>query len=131
MEAIVETKAETILQFIRGLRDSLFVSVEEGTWAVLLHGSAPASRRASAESCARCDLSERRFRPTSGLPIRELPSGDCELKFRVAKTAQTASYISVDTLEEETWPNTQFKASVVRLRVERTPRDGGLEISSS
>jgi Transposase len=37
MEAIVETKAETILQFIRGLRGSLHVTFEEGTCAAWLH----------------------------------------------------------------------------------------------
>src|SRR5260370_10642994 len=37
MEAIVETKAETILQFIRGLHDSLYVTFEEGTRADWLH----------------------------------------------------------------------------------------------
>jgi len=37
MEAIVETEAETILQFIRGLRGSLSVTFEEGTWAAWLH----------------------------------------------------------------------------------------------
>jgi hypothetical protein len=37
MEAILETKAETILQFIRGLRGSLHVAFEEGTWAAWLH----------------------------------------------------------------------------------------------
>src|SRR5712664_4842942 len=37
MEAILETKAETILQFIRGLRGSLCVTLEEGTWAAWLH----------------------------------------------------------------------------------------------
>jgi nicotinamidase-related amidase len=37
MEAILETKAETILQFIRGLRGSLQVTFEEGTWAAWLH----------------------------------------------------------------------------------------------
>lgn len=31
MEAILETKAETILQFIGGLRGSLYVAFEEGT----------------------------------------------------------------------------------------------------
>ena len=31
MEAILETKAETILQFLRGLRGSLHVTFEEGT----------------------------------------------------------------------------------------------------
>jgi transposase len=37
MEAILETKAETILQFIRGLRSSLHVTFEEGTCAAWLH----------------------------------------------------------------------------------------------
>jgi transposase len=37
MEAILETKAETILQFIRGLSGSLYVTFEEGTWAAWLH----------------------------------------------------------------------------------------------
>ena len=37
MEAILETKAETILQFIHGLRGSLHVTLEEGTWAAWLH----------------------------------------------------------------------------------------------
>jgi len=37
MEAILETKAETILQFIRGLRGSLHVTFEEKTCATWLH----------------------------------------------------------------------------------------------
>ena len=37
MEAILETKAETILQFLHGLRGSLHVTFEEGTWAAWLH----------------------------------------------------------------------------------------------
>ncbi len=37
IEAILETKAETILQFIHGLRGSLYVTLEEGTWAAWLH----------------------------------------------------------------------------------------------
>ncbi|HEV7514182.1 MAG TPA: transposase [Candidatus Acidoferrum sp.] len=37
MEAILETKSETILQFIRGLHGSLHVSFEEGTCAAWLH----------------------------------------------------------------------------------------------
>src|SRR5271167_2199069 len=39
MEAILETKAETVLQFIHGLRGSLHVTFEEGTsaaWYTLL-----------------------------------------------------------------------------------------------
>lgn len=37
MEAILETKAETILQYIHGLRGSLHVTFEEGTCAAWLH----------------------------------------------------------------------------------------------
>jgi hypothetical protein len=37
IEAILETKAETILQFIYGLRGSLQVTLEEGSWAAWLH----------------------------------------------------------------------------------------------
>ncbi len=37
MELILETKAETILPFIRGLRGSLHVTLEEGTGAAWLH----------------------------------------------------------------------------------------------
>jgi transposase len=37
MEAVLETKAETILQFLHGLRGSLHVTFEEGTWAAWLH----------------------------------------------------------------------------------------------
>jgi transposase len=37
MEATLETKAETILEFVHGLRGSLRVSFEEGTWAAWLH----------------------------------------------------------------------------------------------
>jgi transposase len=37
MEAVLETKAETILQFLRGLRGSLHVTFEEGTCAAWLH----------------------------------------------------------------------------------------------
>ncbi|HYL84579.1 MAG TPA: transposase [Candidatus Angelobacter sp.] len=37
MEAILEPQGETILQFPRGLRGSLHVTFEEGTWAAWLH----------------------------------------------------------------------------------------------
>src|SRR3989475_8060876 len=37
MESIVETKAATIVQFIEGLRGELYVTLEEGTWAVWLY----------------------------------------------------------------------------------------------
>jgi transposase len=37
MESILETKASTVLEFIRGLRGSLHVTFEEGTWAAWLY----------------------------------------------------------------------------------------------
>jgi transposase len=37
MESVLETKAATILQFVRGLRGSLWVTFEEGTWAAWLY----------------------------------------------------------------------------------------------
>jgi DNA relaxase NicK len=37
MEAILEAKTETILQFLGGIRGSLHVTFEEGTWAAWLH----------------------------------------------------------------------------------------------
>jgi transposase len=37
MESLIETKAITIVQFIRGLRGDLYVTFEEGTWAAWLY----------------------------------------------------------------------------------------------
>ena len=37
MESILETKASTLLHFIRGLRGSVLVAFEEGTWAAWLY----------------------------------------------------------------------------------------------
>jgi hypothetical protein len=37
VESIIETKAATILQFMAGLRGSLHVTFEEGTWATWLY----------------------------------------------------------------------------------------------
>jgi len=37
MECIIETKASSILQFFEGLRGSLQVTFEEGTWATWLY----------------------------------------------------------------------------------------------
>src|SRR6516225_5018562 len=37
MESILETKAATLVQFIRGLRGNLLVTLEEGTWAAWLY----------------------------------------------------------------------------------------------
>lgn len=37
MECVIETKAATILQFFEGLRGSLHVTLEEGTWATWLY----------------------------------------------------------------------------------------------
>jgi hypothetical protein len=43
MESILETKASTLLEFFAGLRGSLFVTFEEGTWAALALRSAQAA----------------------------------------------------------------------------------------
>jgi hypothetical protein len=37
MESILETKASTLLEFFAGLRGSLFVTFEEGTWPAWLY----------------------------------------------------------------------------------------------
>jgi hypothetical protein len=37
MECTIETKAITILEFLKGLRGSLHVTLEEGTWAAWLY----------------------------------------------------------------------------------------------
>jgi hypothetical protein len=37
MECVIETKAITILDFLKGLRGSLHVTFEEGTWAAWLY----------------------------------------------------------------------------------------------
>jgi len=37
MESILEAKASTLLEFLAGLRGSLFVTFEEGTWAAWLY----------------------------------------------------------------------------------------------
>jgi transposase len=37
MESVIETKALTILQFVQGLRGSLHLTLEEGTWAAWLY----------------------------------------------------------------------------------------------
>jgi transposase len=37
MESVIETKANTILQFTDGLRGELYVTFEEGTWAAWLY----------------------------------------------------------------------------------------------
>ena len=37
MESVIETKALTMIQFVRGLRGDLHVTLEEGTWAAWLY----------------------------------------------------------------------------------------------
>src|ERR1700689_709954 len=37
MECVIETKASTILQFVRGMHGELHVTFEEGTWAAWLY----------------------------------------------------------------------------------------------
>ena len=44
MESIIETKANTILEFLKGLRGELQLTFEEGTWASLVVRPAEAPR---------------------------------------------------------------------------------------
>jgi hypothetical protein len=44
MEAILETKGETILQFIRSLRGGLHLTFEEGTSAASLRANIPKTK---------------------------------------------------------------------------------------
>src|ERR1700722_5363952 len=37
MESVIETKGSTVVQFMRGLRGELHVTLEEGTWAAWLY----------------------------------------------------------------------------------------------
>src|ERR1039457_1350177 len=37
MESVIETKGITVVQFVRGLRGDLHVTLEEGTWAAWLY----------------------------------------------------------------------------------------------
>src|ERR1700689_5130869 len=37
MESVIETKGSTVVQFMRGLRGELRVTLEEGTWAAWLY----------------------------------------------------------------------------------------------
>ena len=58
MESILETKAATILQFLAGLRGTLSVTFEEGTWAAWLydllkpHAANPGSVQSAEERAA-------------------------------------------------------------------------------
>ena len=45
MESILETEAATILQFFAGLRGTLSVTFEEGTWSAWLYDFAQPPRR--------------------------------------------------------------------------------------
>src|SRR5262244_4613161 len=37
MESVLETKADTIVEFVQGIRGTLALTFEEGTWATWLH----------------------------------------------------------------------------------------------
>jgi hypothetical protein len=76
MESILETKASTILEFFAGLRGSLFVTFEEGTWAAWLYDLLkPHVARFWSAIHARSRSSSRVTRVTRSMPAN-LPS-DC------------------------------------------------------
>ena len=69
MEAILETKAETILQFIGGLRGSLHVTLEEGTCAAWLHDLQKPHSEKTTGPCGKNVLSGQHRRNVSfGIP---------------------------------------------------------------
>jgi hypothetical protein len=49
MESILETKATTLLEFLAGLRGTLSVTFEEGTWAATRSKSA--SKKSLTDTC--------------------------------------------------------------------------------
>ena len=76
MEAVLETKAETILQFLHGLRGSLHVTLEEGTCAAWLHDllkphvAHVSGVRSAQERAAQSREQERPHRcPQAGRPV--------------------------------------------------------------
>src|SRR5262249_34302482 len=56
MESVVETHANSILQFIHGLRGELHVTWDEGTWAAWLHDllKVPCGGGTGLQSTAQC-----------------------------------------------------------------------------
>jgi hypothetical protein len=48
---VIQTKACTILQFLRGLRGELQVTFEEGTWAAWLYDLIEPHRRVVCDPC--------------------------------------------------------------------------------
>ncbi len=50
MESIIETKANTIVEFLKGLRGELHLTFEEGTWASWLYDLLPPHTREEGRS---------------------------------------------------------------------------------
>jgi hypothetical protein len=75
MESILETKASTLLEFFEGLRGSLFVTFEEGTWAAWLYDLLkPHVTRFWSAIRARSHCSNRATRVTGSM-LANSPSG--------------------------------------------------------
>ena len=56
MESILETKASTILEFLAGLRGTLSLTFEEGTWAAWLYDLLKPHFESSIQSTCSCVL---------------------------------------------------------------------------
>ena len=62
MESILETKAATILEFFAGLRGTLSVTFEEGTWAAWLYDRTEAAcgQAGGVQSAKKCSAQRRK-----------------------------------------------------------------------
>src|SRR5947208_15336273 len=69
MESILETQAATILEFFAGLRGTLWVTFEEGTWATI--------RRLELTQCFCWSHSRRNINPAHERPILALNPASC------------------------------------------------------
>src|SRR5215510_11144737 len=82
MESILETKASTILEFFAGLRGSLFVTFEEGTWAAWLYDLL---------SDARADMRSYKMVDDHTLALTNKKSGKTTISGRIVVSADGKS----------------------------------------
>jgi hypothetical protein len=59
MESVIETKANTILDFIDGLRGDVHVTIEEGTWSAWLYVETACQPTGGLRSAAKCFVERR------------------------------------------------------------------------
>jgi hypothetical protein len=102
MEAILETKTETILQFLGSRRGGLRVTFEEGTWAACLHDLL----KPQVMQVLICDTRKTGLGKTRTAVIARMPAGwrgSCiELNWSRSTTARTAS-VPCENWHARTW----------------------------